>query len=37
MENIDTEELLNCYKRIIDYLITLEDKKKEIEKSMENV
>lgn len=37
MENIDTEELLNCYKRIIDYLKTLEDKKKEIEKSMENV
>lgn len=37
MENIDTEELLNCYKKVLDYLKALEDKKNEIEKSMENV
>lgn len=36
MENVDTEELLKCYERVLSYLKSLEDKKKEIEKGMEN-
>ena len=36
MENIETEELLKCYEKVVEYLKTLEGKKKDIEKEMEN-
>ncbi len=36
MENIETEELLKCYEKVVEYLKTLENKKKDIEKEMEN-
>ncbi len=36
MEKIETKELIDCYNKILEYLKTLETKKAEVEKSMEN-
>lgn len=36
MENIETNELLDCYKKVLDYIKSLEDKKKNIEKDMKD-
>ncbi len=32
MNDVDTKELIECYKKVLDYLKTLDNKKKEIEK-----
>ncbi len=36
LETVNTDELIECYQVINDYLKELETKKKEVEKSVEN-
>lgn len=37
MNNVNTDELLECYKKVLEYLKQLEGKKEEVEKGFENV
>lgn len=37
MNNVETDELLECYKKVLEYLKKLDDKKKEVEKGIEDV
>lgn len=37
MNSIETKELLECYKMVLDYLKKLDDKKVEVEKGIEDV